>query len=543
MRKLVTVLGVIVAFSLMSAVPAFAQPTATTTTILPSANPAVQGQAVTFIAMINGAQGTINTPTGTVSWIVNGVAEGSTSVGGRSPAEAELTMSNLPTGTFTVIASYSGDTNFSPSTGTVQETVGTSGTCTGTSGAPAITTQPANQTVPVGGNAAFTANACGSPTPNVLWNESTNGGATFFSTSVTSTTLTVTGALASQNGIEFEAVFTNNFGSATSSPATLTVTGGTALTVLTTSLPVGTVGAAYGMQLVASGGTPPYSWAVQSGTLPPGLTLSTGGLLSGTPTVQEVASFTVAVSDSSSPVLRATQPLSLVVNQPAVIAPPPPSPPTPPAPVANNCTAGVPAFVCQLYLDVLGRAADPVGLNTFSALIESGAADRTAVAFDVLSSGEYKADLVNGWYQTYLRRAADPGGLALNVAILGSSPDEAAQAGILGSPEYFSLQGSNAAGFIDGLYLQLLGRATDAGGLAHWEQLMANGFTDTQVAAAIMQGPEYQGDLVGGYYQKYLDRPVDSTGLSHWVAEMGGGVSDEQVQAGILGSLEFLSVI
>ena len=50
-----------------------------------------------------------------------------------------------------------------------------------------------------------------------------------------------------------------------------------ALTVTTSSLPGGTVGTPYSQTLAASGGTPPYTWALATGTLPAGLTLSTGG--------------------------------------------------------------------------------------------------------------------------------------------------------------------------------------------------------------------------------------------------------------------------
>src|SRR6185503_5800136 len=56
------------------------------------------------------------------------------------------------------------------------------------------------------------------------------------------------------------------------------------LTIITSSpLPVGTIGLAYSQTLVAAGGTPNYTWSLASGTLPPGLTLSATGTLSGQP--------------------------------------------------------------------------------------------------------------------------------------------------------------------------------------------------------------------------------------------------------------------
>src|SRR5213596_4159508 len=88
---------------------------------------------------------------------------------------------------------------------------------------PAITTQPANQTVTAGQTASFTAAATGSPTPTVQWLVSTNSGATFSDVSgATSTTLSFTTAL-SQSGNQYHAVFTNSAGTAATNAATLTV--------------------------------------------------------------------------------------------------------------------------------------------------------------------------------------------------------------------------------------------------------------------------------------------------------------------------------
>ncbi len=76
--------------------------------------------------------------------------------------------------------------------------------------------------------------------------------------------------------------------------------GGTALKVGTASLPNASQSVAYSQALTASGGTSPYSWSVSSGTLPTGLSLSSSGTLSGTPTVAGAFPFTVAVKDAAS---------------------------------------------------------------------------------------------------------------------------------------------------------------------------------------------------------------------------------------------------
>jgi len=67
---------------------------------------------------------------------------------------------------------------------------------------------------------------------------------------------------------------------------------------LTNSPPNGSVGTGYSFQFTASGGTPPYTFAVTNGTLPFGLSMSLAGLITGTPTAAQTESFQVTVTDS-----------------------------------------------------------------------------------------------------------------------------------------------------------------------------------------------------------------------------------------------------
>ncbi len=68
-----------------------------------------------------------------------------------------------------------------------------------------------------------------------------------------------------------------------------------ALGVATSLLPAGVTSGAYSADLMASGGTTPHTWSLDSGTLPAGLTLNAAGVISGTPTVAGVSTFTVKV--------------------------------------------------------------------------------------------------------------------------------------------------------------------------------------------------------------------------------------------------------
>jgi hypothetical protein len=76
---------------------------------------------------------------------------------------------------------------------------------------------------------------------------------------------------------------------------------GTPVTITSAALNDGVVGRFYKTTLTADGGTPPYRWGLPGGRMPPGLDLSSGGSVTGVPTVAGTYSFAVQVFDSGSP--------------------------------------------------------------------------------------------------------------------------------------------------------------------------------------------------------------------------------------------------
>jgi hypothetical protein len=94
----------------------------------------------------------------------------------------------------------------------------------------------------------------------------------------------------------------------------INVLGGSRLALGTTALPSGSLGQSYSQTLSATGGTPPYQWAVGAG-FPAGLTLdATTGTISGTPASSGAFSFPVQVTDAAR--TTATGTVTLTINAP-----------------------------------------------------------------------------------------------------------------------------------------------------------------------------------------------------------------------------------
>ena len=140
-----------------------------------------------------------------------------------------------------------------------------------------------------------------------------SGGGTLTGSTTTSTTYTAPAATSSSQSITVTAT---SVADATKT-ASVTLTVPAAPSITTSSLAGATVGTAYSASLAASGGISPYTYSISSGTLPSGLSLSSAGAITGTPTAAGVgtASVTFKVTDSGkATALTATQQLSIAVT-------------------------------------------------------------------------------------------------------------------------------------------------------------------------------------------------------------------------------------
>ena len=152
----------------------------------------------------------------------------------------------------------------------------------------------------------------------------------------------------------------------------------------------------------------------------------------------------------------------------------------------------------QLYLNVLGRAAEQGGRDFWMSSLDRGAATRAEVLVGISESPENKA------------------GTAALV-----------QAGIWDRSE--------AATEVARLYDTVLGRLPDAPGLVAWKNVIENGSaTLLQIADSFTQSAEFRGqygnlgnrDFANALYVNTLDRAADDAGLDYWTRILDSGAAN-----------------
>lgn len=115
----------------------------------------------------------------------------------------------------------------------------------------------------------------------------------------------------------FVARVTDGNGAVASKALTLIVKPAAPLTITTSQLPRGSVATSYSQSLGASGGQTPYTWTLQTGALPDGLTLNQTGIISGTPEKPGTTSFVIKLTDAVGASVTTT--ISLTINPGTVV--------------------------------------------------------------------------------------------------------------------------------------------------------------------------------------------------------------------------------
>ncbi|HEY4201968.1 MAG TPA: putative Ig domain-containing protein [Devosiaceae bacterium] len=164
---------------------------------------------------------------------------------------------------------------------------------------------------------------------------------------------------------------------------------GPTLTVSPSGPQTAAVNHSYSLQLSTTGGTAPYTYSLNLGSLPAGLTLSSGGLISGTPTAIGPNSFSVKSQDSTSNSLNAVYFVAKTIDL-TVSAASPPGAPTIGTVTAGNGIATVnfapPASDGGAAIDSYTVTPSPSGApvsGSGSPIVVNGLTNGTAYTFTV----------------------------------------------------------------------------------------------------------------------------------------------------------------
>ncbi|WP_372594280.1 DUF4214 domain-containing protein [Actinotalea sp.] len=196
------------------------------------------------------------------------------------------------------------------------------------------------------------------------------------------------------------------------------------------------------------------------------------------------------------------------------------------------------AVVKAMYEDLLGRAPDSGGLQSWSAML-AGGADGAALVRALTSSEEYIRLSITRAYQEVLGRAPESSGMAYWYERItsGTATVDDVKRRFYDSDEYFNRSGGTPEGYTDLLYRTMFERSASAKEATYWSgRITAIG--RSAVVDAIWFSTEAAQYRAGGYYRTFLDREPDATGLRFW-AKVLLDEGEGAVRIGIAGSDEY----
>ena len=225
-------------------------------------------------------------------------------------------------------------------------------------------------------------------------------------------------------------------------------------------------------------------------------------------------------------------------------------------------------FVSRLYQYALDRPYEIAGRDYWVNRLTSNTSTGASIAYDFFFSNEFKNanhsddEFVKRLYKALFDRDADAGGKAYWLYQLSiGMPRESILAGLTASQEFTKLcaiydinRGSYTytppksiliRAFVTRLYIEVLDRTPDNGGLNYWAGLLTNGTSGESVAYNFFFSNEFRnrhlgsGEIVDILYKTLLNREPDAAGRANWVNRLDTGWPLENVFAGFANSTEF----
>lgn len=164
---------------------------------------------------------------------------------------------------------------------------------------------------------------------------------------------------------------------------------------------------------------------------------------------------------------------------------------------------------------------------------------RMEVTLELARSPEWVSRQLDQMYRDVLGRAPDPDGLRYwqDRVATGMTVSEVG-VWFYGSPEYVASAGTTEA-YVELLYQQLLGRSSDAAGLANWVQVIESGRAGpAAVAAAFYRSSEYRRQQATALFTTVLGRLPERDAVVYWAHRLGQ-TDDVIIAAELAASEEF----
>ena len=197
-------------------------------------------------------------------------------------------------------------------------------------------------------------------------------------------------------------------------------------------------------------------------------------------------------------------------------------------------------FLNQLYLDLMHRPIDGIGLVGWEALLNAGAS-RGTIALGIEASREFALTTLKGFSQSLLGQAPTTSMVdqAIWLQVKNLSDPTSLKAIVLNSPEFYQVRGGGtSAGFVAAVSQAVTGRPTDPSQLANLLS-MANVGNRAGVVSSVL-GSLIALELQVVYdYHGYLVRTPEAGAVPYFVNQLEHGVSSAAVIAQFVGSPEY----
>jgi hypothetical protein len=205
------------------------------------------------------------------------------------------------------------------------------------------------------------------------------------------------------------------------------------------------------------------------------------------------------------------------------------------------------ASALRLFDGLLGRDVDNASAEFYSTAVQNGAS-LTDIASSFLASNEYKS-AVNSQFlsETYLGllgRAADDSAQTYWQDQLASGKTQAEVAALISTSAEAQVNGQSNDDFISALYTNALGRGAVAEDTSYWVGALIGGSTRADVAASIYSSTEAthhaNAELIDSLYSNALGSsnvPDTDAGKAAWIAAVDNGtLTQADAVIGIVGS-------